>query len=88
MKPWRQTRRRLRPCRRYDTGVGDQISVAEAQTTLESAQSAAINLGVARAQYEHAIATLIGKPASAFSIPVVPVTPRLRPSPGRSIATA
>jgi NodT family efflux transporter outer membrane factor (OMF) lipoprotein len=54
----------------YDTGVGDQISVVEAQTTLESAQSAAINLGIARSQYEHAIATLIGKPASAFSIPV------------------
>ena len=55
---------------RYDTGVDDQISVVEAQTTLDSAQSAAINLGIARAQYEHAIATLIGKPASAFSIPV------------------
>jgi NodT family efflux transporter outer membrane factor (OMF) lipoprotein len=58
----------------YDTGVGDQISVVEAQTTLESAQSAAINLGIARAQYEHAIATLIGKPASTFSIPVEPRT--------------
>jgi NodT family efflux transporter outer membrane factor (OMF) lipoprotein len=54
----------------YDTGVGDQISVVEAQTTLESAQSAAINLGIARAQYEHAIAMLIGKPATEFSIPV------------------
>lgn len=54
----------------YDTGVGDQISVVEAQTTLESAQSAAINLGIARAQYEHAIALLVGKPASTFSIPV------------------
>ena len=58
----------------YNTGVGDQISVVEAQTTLESAQSAATNLGIARAQYEHAIAMLIGKPASAFSIPVVPKT--------------
>jgi NodT family efflux transporter outer membrane factor (OMF) lipoprotein len=55
---------------RYDTGVDDRISVVEAQATLESAQSAAINLGIARAQYEHAIATLIGKPASTFSIPV------------------
>jgi NodT family efflux transporter outer membrane factor (OMF) lipoprotein len=58
----------------YDAGVGDQISVVEAQVTLESAQSAAINLGIARAQYEHAIAMLIGKPASTFSIPVVAKT--------------
>jgi NodT family efflux transporter outer membrane factor (OMF) lipoprotein len=55
---------------RYETGVDQEISVVEAQTTLESAQSAAINLGVARAQYEHAIAMLIGKPASSFSMPV------------------
>jgi NodT family efflux transporter outer membrane factor (OMF) lipoprotein len=65
----------------YDTGVGDQISVVEAQTTLESAQSAAINLGIARAQYEHAIAMLIGKPASAFSIPVKPKTSASPPIP-------
>jgi NodT family efflux transporter outer membrane factor (OMF) lipoprotein len=58
---------------RYDTGVDDQISLVEAQTTLESAKSAAINLGIARAQYEHAIAMLVGKPASAFSIPVKPI---------------
>ena len=57
---------------RYDTGVDDQISVVEAKTTLESAKSNAINLGIARAQYEHAIAMLIGKQASAFSIPVKP----------------
>jgi NodT family efflux transporter outer membrane factor (OMF) lipoprotein len=55
---------------RYDTGVDDQITAVEAQTVLDSAQSAAINLGIARAQYEHAIATLIGKPASTFSVPV------------------
>ncbi len=55
---------------RYDTGVDDQISLVEAQTTLASAQSAAINLGIARAQLEHAIATLVGKQASTFSIAV------------------
>lgn len=65
----------------YDTGVGDQISVAEAQATLEGAQAATINLGIARAQFEHAIATLIGKPASAFSIPVVPSTSAPPPIP-------
>ncbi len=60
--------------KRYDNGVDDQISVVEAQTTLASAQSEAINNGIARAQYEHAIAALIGKPASTFSIPVQPGT--------------
>jgi len=56
----------------YETGIGDYISVVEAQTTLESAQSQAINVKVARAQYEHAIAVLVGKVASDFSIPVRP----------------
>ena len=65
----------------YDTGVADQISVVEAQTTLESAQSAAINIGIARAQYEHAIAMLVGKPASEFSIPVEPRTSAPPPIP-------
>jgi NodT family efflux transporter outer membrane factor (OMF) lipoprotein len=57
----------------YDTGVGDYISVVEAQTALESAQSAAINNKIARAQYEHAIAVLVGKIATDFSIPVRPM---------------
>jgi len=66
---------------RYDTGVDDQISLVEAQTNLASAQSAATNLEIGRAQYEHAIATLIGKPASSFSIPVKPVTTAPPPIP-------
>jgi NodT family efflux transporter outer membrane factor (OMF) lipoprotein len=57
----------------YETGVGDQISVVEAQNTLENAQAALTNLGVARAEYEHAIAVLIGVDASSFSIPVKPL---------------
>jgi NodT family efflux transporter outer membrane factor (OMF) lipoprotein len=57
----------------YDVGTGDYISVVEAQTTLKSAQASAINVGLSRAQYEHAIATLIGKPATDFSIPVKPL---------------
>jgi NodT family efflux transporter outer membrane factor (OMF) lipoprotein len=56
----------------YDAGVDDYISVVEAKTTLESAQSQAINVKVARAQYEHAIAVLVGKVATDFSIPVRP----------------
>jgi NodT family efflux transporter outer membrane factor (OMF) lipoprotein len=54
----------------YDTGITDQISVVEAENTLQNAQASATNLGVARAQFEHAIAVLIGRVASNFSIPV------------------
>ena len=58
---------------RYETGVDTELSVIEAQNTLENAQASAINLGIARAQYEHAIATLIGKTATGFSLPVKPM---------------
>ncbi len=58
----------------YETGIDDQISVVEAETTLQSAQAGATNVGIARSQYEHAIATLVGKAASNFSIPVKPMT--------------
>lgn len=57
----------------YDVGTGDYISVVEAKATLKAAQSSAINVGLSRAQYEHAIATLVGKPATDFSMPVKPM---------------
>jgi NodT family efflux transporter outer membrane factor (OMF) lipoprotein len=59
---------------RYETGVDDQISLVQAQNALESAESAGTNLGIQRAQFEHAIATLIGTSASSFSIPVKPLS--------------
>ena len=58
----------------YDTGIGDYISVVEAKTTLANAEAALTNLGVARAQYQHAIATLTGQSASTFSIAAKPYT--------------
>ncbi|MGA8108426.1 MAG: efflux transporter outer membrane subunit, partial [Acidobacteriaceae bacterium] len=58
----------------YDAGTGDYITVVEARATLASARSAATNVGLARAQYEHAIAVLLGKVATDFSIPVKPMT--------------
>ncbi|HTB12959.1 MAG TPA: efflux transporter outer membrane subunit, partial [Bryobacteraceae bacterium] len=58
----------------YDAGIDDEISLVEAETTLHSAQAGATNVGIARAQFEHAIAILIGKTASDFSIPVKPMT--------------
>jgi NodT family efflux transporter outer membrane factor (OMF) lipoprotein len=58
----------------YETGIDDEISVVQSETTLRSAQAGATNVGVARAQYEHAIAVLIGKAATNFSIPAKPMT--------------
>jgi NodT family efflux transporter outer membrane factor (OMF) lipoprotein len=54
----------------FETGVDDEISVEQAIQTLSTAQNAATNAKIARAQYEHAIATLLGKSATDFSIPV------------------
>jgi NodT family efflux transporter outer membrane factor (OMF) lipoprotein len=67
---------------RYETGVDDQISLVQAENALQSAIAAGTNLGVLRAQYEHAIAVLIGTMPSSFSIayrpldavpPVIPI---------------
>jgi NodT family efflux transporter outer membrane factor (OMF) lipoprotein len=57
----------------YDAGTGDQISVVEAKATLQAAQSSDINVGLLRAQYQHAIAVLLGKVATDFTIPVKPM---------------
>jgi NodT family efflux transporter outer membrane factor (OMF) lipoprotein len=57
----------------YEVGVGDRISYVEAQSALQSAQAAAINVGLSRAQFEHAIATMLGKTPKEFSIPKKPL---------------
>lgn len=57
----------------YQAGTGDYISVVEARATSSAAQSSQINVGLLRAQYEHAIAVLLGKPATDVSIPVRPM---------------
>lgn len=57
----------------YETGISDYLAVSAAESTLKSAESAALNVGVSRAQFEHAIAMLLGKSASDFSIPVKPL---------------
>jgi NodT family efflux transporter outer membrane factor (OMF) lipoprotein len=66
---------------RYETGIDTMISLVQAKGALEAAQALAINAGLARAQFEHAIATLIGKPASSFSIAVKPMTTAPPPIP-------
>jgi NodT family efflux transporter outer membrane factor (OMF) lipoprotein len=66
---------------RYETGVDDLISLVEAQNALQTAEAQATNLGIARAQYEHAIAVLIGTTPSTFSVPVKPLGATAPPVP-------
>ena len=58
---------------RYKSGVASGGDVALAQTQLETTRAQLIDLGVARAQYEHAIAILAGKPPAAVTITPAPL---------------
>jgi NodT family efflux transporter outer membrane factor (OMF) lipoprotein len=53
----------------FDNGLDSDEDVASAETQLDSAVAQATDVGVARAEYEHAIAVLIGVPPGKFSIP-------------------
>jgi NodT family efflux transporter outer membrane factor (OMF) lipoprotein len=53
----------------YRNGVDSDEDVAQAQSQLDTAVAAGADIGVSRAQFEHAIAVLIGKPPSEVSIP-------------------
>ncbi len=57
---------------RYDGGVASMGDVALAQTQLETARAQLVDLGIQRAQFDHAIAVLTGKPPSELSIPPAP----------------
>ena len=52
----------------YNSGLGNDEAVAQAEAQLKTTQAQDTNLGVLRAQYEHAIALLAGQPASTFSL--------------------
>jgi len=58
---------------RRASGVASRVDVVQAETQLKTTQALAIDVGVARAQTEHAIALLLGQPASTFSLPVAPL---------------
>ena len=58
---------------RFETGVDSELAFVEAQNALQNAEAASTNLAIARAQFEHAIAVLIGVPPSSFSIPMKPL---------------
>jgi NodT family efflux transporter outer membrane factor (OMF) lipoprotein len=53
-----------------ETGIDNPEDVAQAEVTLANTEAIAVGIATNRAIYEHAIATLIGKPASNFSMPV------------------
>jgi NodT family efflux transporter outer membrane factor (OMF) lipoprotein len=59
----------------FHAGTAPLSSVLTARTQLEQTRSQAINTGVARAQLEHAIAVLVGKPPAALSIHIVAPMP-------------
>jgi NodT family efflux transporter outer membrane factor (OMF) lipoprotein len=59
---------------RFKGGLASDVEVEQASTQLETTRAEAIDVGVLRAQYEHAIATLIDKPASSFSLSPLPLT--------------
>ena len=58
---------------RFQGGAAPKSDVAQAQTQLNAARVLATDIEVQRAQYEHALAILIGKPPAAFSLPPVPL---------------
>jgi NodT family efflux transporter outer membrane factor (OMF) lipoprotein len=53
---------------RYTMGVAARADVAQAEAQLSSTRAQALDLGVQRAQLEHAVAVLVGKPAPGFSL--------------------
>jgi NodT family efflux transporter outer membrane factor (OMF) lipoprotein len=55
-------------------GLASAVEVKQAMTQLQTVRAQAIDVGVLRAQYEHAVAILLGKPPAEFSLPPLPLT--------------
>src|SRR5207237_10085705 len=47
---------------RFAGGVASDVEVEQARTQLETTRAQAIDVGVARAQYQHAVAIIVGNP--------------------------
>ena len=59
---------------RYQGGLASEVEVEQARTILETTRAQLVDVGVARAQYEHATAVLIGKAPADFTLPPLPLT--------------
>jgi NodT family efflux transporter outer membrane factor (OMF) lipoprotein len=59
---------------RYRGGLASEVEVEQARTILETTRAQLVDVGVARAQYEHAAAVLVGKPPADFRLPPLPLT--------------
>jgi len=59
---------------RYQGGLASEVEVEQARTILETTRAQMIDVGVARAQYEHAAAVLLGKAPADFALPPLPLT--------------
>lgn len=59
---------------RYQGGLASEVDVQQARTILETTRAQLVDVGVARAQFEHAVAVLVGKPPADFSLPPLPLT--------------
>lgn len=58
----------------YEGGLASEVEVEQARTILETTRAQMVDVGVARAQYEHAVAVLVGKPPADFTLPPLPLT--------------
>ncbi|HXM59236.1 MAG TPA: efflux transporter outer membrane subunit [Terriglobales bacterium] len=59
---------------RFEGGIASEVEVQQAKTQLQTTRAEAVDVGVLRAQYEHAVAILMGKPPAEFSLPPLPLT--------------
>ncbi len=66
---------------RHNGGIASGLEVAQQATVLDSTISQAALVQQTRAQYEHAIAVLVGQAASSFTIPVSPLNATPPPVP-------
>ena len=58
---------------RFEGGAAPKADVAQAQTQLDQTRVQASDIMVQRAQFEHALAILIGKPPAEFHLPPLPI---------------